>query len=776
MSMFKSAAESSDITDSDVEPTAIEPQISSNSEKEPHKHDETPTAPIECSQGSQGPRSLDSTNELEASSSFEDLSTASQDVLDSLDANIDHHRNMMTSSLLEFYCQRRAVDILNAQHPSRNFTPHSPEAQFLGKKLYRFKSQFLTTHGVLTDGTEKDEFKATRQSYRDHLDLLGLNAFEDMQITAGGPRTRPNIESGDQLALATIPNKNHIIETTSQFAKGEGNAQRISPIENANILEGIPIVTRALPSTLRPLFGSSPASMPLFNNPTMPHFSHISRYSVEFSELKVLGRGAFGEVYHVTNHIDGQDYAVKKIPLSQRRLEQLQFGGQNQLETIMKEIRTLARLEHANVVRYYGAWVEQAHIAHSAPFAHQDGPKNEPPHINLPSEESQETTQDEDSRDDPSMGIVFENSENSVATTHFGSVHDDRFLSGIHRLDSHTTTSSRHSRKSSAPEIEDYEDDDIESIPRNFSNASYEETSAFGETDDIFTDGLSQDQSQLQVQRQCRSNQPPPAVILHIQMSLHPISLSSYLSSQATTARKNDDQSPPRRHCFHLIPSLRLMLDIISGVQYLHSKGIVHRDLKPANIFLSAPEAHSLQTCPSCNPGANSPAQFWRPRIGDFGLVADISHINESPHAPDGTVTSLRERPKIQRVVGTEFYRPPLNTSSSSSSCYTDEYKIDEKLDVYALGVILFELIYRLNTKMERQFLLSDLTRGSVSLPDDFATKIEHGEAKLDSGEVVADSLISCIQGMLKPQSEKRWGCQEVKDRLRQVYKSVKKL
>jgi translation initiation factor 2-alpha kinase 3 len=126
--------------------------------------------------------------------------------------------------------------------------------------------------------------------------------------------------------------------------------------------------------------------------------------------------------------------------------------------------------------------------------------------------------------------------------------------------------------------------------------------------------------------------------------------------------------------------------------------------------------------------------------------------------------------------VGTEFYRPPANTDDSDTPGYFDEYKIDEKLDVFSLGVILFELVYQLNTKMERQLVLNQLTRGSISFPDDFASKVDHGETKLDIGVVVADSLMTCIKGMLCPQSLHRWSCQDVKDQLRQIYKAVKRL
>lgn len=706
---------------------------------------------------------VDSSSGVDSSISLDDLSVAQ----DALDLNPGHHGNMMTAALLEFYCTTRAADILNAQSgTTKQFTRQSPEAQYLGKKLYKYKSQFLSSHGVLADGIDKEELGATRQSYRDNLDLLGRAALESLNLNDPQPRTP--LEDGEQLALISRKSSAMNIQE-DQFWRGQNKP--LPSAGNVDVLGGMPTEAQALPHPSRSLFGSSPVSMPLFNTPAAPSYNHMSRYSVEFQEVKVLGRGSFGEVYHVKNHIDGQEYAVKKIPLSQRRLDQLQYGGQNQLETIMKEIRTLARLEHTNVVRYYGAWVEQAHVDlsnyHLEDFQKDFRRDSTKPfeHRHATHEHSEIHFSSPGSPNEPSMGVIFEHSESSIVESHDSSLQPAHgFPDKLSRWDSHATTSSRQSKKSSETGLED---EDVESIPRNFDH--HGQTSTFGETDDIFTDGLSQDHSRLQVQQRVRaSQQPPPAVILHIQMSLHPISLNSYLNPQATSG--DITPSPARRHCFHLMPSLKLMLDIVSGVEYLHSKDIVHRDLKPANIFLSTPEKSDKETCISCSARPGPLSHFCRPRIGDFGLVADISHLNEA--SAERSVTPYHGGPKIQRVVGTEFYRPPANLATG----YFDEYKIDEKLDVYALGVILFELVYRLNTKMERQLVLNELTRGSVQLPSDFATKIDHGETQLDTGESVAESLRTCIRGMLTSQPQHRWSCQKAKEHLRQIYKAVKRL
>lgn len=84
---------------------------------------------------------------------------------------------------------------------------------------------------------------------------------------------------------------------------------------------------------------------------------NTSRYLTDFVEMGVLGRGGGGEVVKVRNRLDRRVYAVKKILLESERGR---FGKVWALQNrkLRREVTTISRMTHANIVRYYQAWVE----------------------------------------------------------------------------------------------------------------------------------------------------------------------------------------------------------------------------------------------------------------------------------------------------------------------------------------------------------------------------------------------------------------------------------
>jgi serine/threonine protein kinase len=99
--------------------------------------------------------------------------------------------------------------------------------------------------------------------------------------------------------------------------------------------------------------------------------------------------------------------------------------------------------------------------------------------------------------------------------------------------------------------------------------------------------------------------------------------------------------------------ALKLFATVCDGVQFAHQRGVIHRDLKPSNIVVDV--------------DGNA-------KILDFGLAKWLA-------APVDTAVTL-----TQKVVGTLPYMSPEQTRGNPD-------EIDTRTDVYALGVILYELL-----------------------------------------------------------------------------------
>jgi hypothetical protein len=90
--------------------------------------------------------------------------------------------------------------------------------------------------------------------------------------------------------------------------------------------------------------------------------SSSSRYKSDFIELGHLGKGGGGEVVKARNRLDRRTYAVKKVVL---QLERGNFEKSGKLENakLKREVTTISRMTHKNIVRYYqGKFIQSIYV------------------------------------------------------------------------------------------------------------------------------------------------------------------------------------------------------------------------------------------------------------------------------------------------------------------------------------------------------------------------------------------------------------------------------
>ncbi|XP_030628152.1 LOW QUALITY PROTEIN: protein kinase containing Z-DNA binding domains [Chanos chanos] len=185
---------------------------------------------------------------------------------------------------------------------------------------------------------------------------------------------------------------------------------------------------------------------------------------------------------------------------------------------------------------------------------------------------------------------------------------------------------------------------------------------------------------------------------LYIQMEIcEKGTLSTWLKERnmGTTPRKTQE-------------IFKIFQQVVTGVEYIHSKGLIHRDLKPDNILFGDDDAV---------------------KIGDFGLVTTVADENGGP------VERSRRR-------GTLSYMSPEQKESVN---------YDEKTDIFPLGLICFELLWKISTYMEKDKMWENVR--SQAFPRDFCEKYQ-SESKF-------------IEGMLAKNPSERQSAKETLESLK---------
>uniref|UniRef100_A0A2P2HXH6 non-specific serine/threonine protein kinase n=1 Tax=Hirondellea gigas TaxID=1518452 RepID=A0A2P2HXH6_9CRUS len=641
---------------------------------------------------------------------------------------------------------------------------------------------------------------------------IGLNQKESLRNIDAN--VQPNAVSDcKQLQLLNSLQSDDAIPTSEESVPALGSSPPLGGMNNVQavvpIVPGTPATESDTPPTLQAQQSISDSGCSSLGTPcdTGTPRSRISEYEIH----DILGWGGFGIVFKAYAALDESEYAIKRIPLPSKLVNQ---------ERVLREVRVLAKLTHVNIVRYYSCWQETHSLdwvtEYDKPWRKRANEKNFPesfvspmadttsptdPYTNeckgadiieisnkyngvvlvdnnmdesrIQSSEDDElivgkeynslyinsSTAKENLRNtqaDDSFSVEFRNdtyssnksSEDECDIFSNKKDYDDsssddfiQFVDNSNDVCSQTNTNRSTSGNSDNTSSKDEDDSDIV-----FKNSSSGDKSDFIMFKDSSADGnennssgrsskknneegrrrssvregggrgggnasprpsslavrssLSDDNHNDRHNKQLEKSTNANKEFLYIQMELcDPSSLKDWLAL--------NNERPMDK-------VLKYFLDIVRAMEHVHDKQMMHRDLKPSNIFFDRNQENFV-------------------KVGDFGLGTRILDDEDTVTArtPCTTQSGKTFENQHTKKAGTQSYMSPEQF---------DNRDYDYKVDIFSMGLILFEMLWVMTTGQEKIKVMKQLRE--QCFPEGF--KQEHPEE------------YELLQLMLNPDPDKR--------------------
>ena len=149
---------------------------------------------------------------------------------------------------------------------------------------------------------------------------------------------------------------------------------------------------------------------------------------------------------------------------------------------------------------------------------------------------------------------------------------------------------------------------------------------------------------------------------------------------------------------------LGLFIQVCHAIQHAHQKGIIHRDIKPSNILVTLHDGVPV------------------PKVIDFGIAKATT---------DQRLTDKTLYTAIEQFIGTPAYMSPEQAELSGLD-------IDTRSDIYALGVLLYELLTGKTPFDSQRLVAAGLNEIRRIIREEDAPRPSTRISTLDAGEQTA--------------------------------------
>ncbi|CAK9801674.1 Eukaryotic translation initiation factor 2-alpha kinase 1 [Anthophora plagiata] len=304
-----------------------------------------------------------------------------------------------------------------------------------------------------------------------------------------------------------------------------------------------------------------------------------SWYRGEFQEISFIGAGGFGNVFKALHRLDGIEYAIKKITVHSGRVKSIMQH--------LEEVKTLAKLNHTNIVSYKGAWIEPilpSTFLQSLVFSNHTQNKlssiehRKEGRCSLSVNRSSSTQNSSKSSNTWSSQSLKESDEEDLLLINSRKTHCKSEKQIIEENIIKQDTEEANSNSISFRNDEEHQDNKTEKDTNYTDDSnSYEECNNSKKLLPYIS----------QVDKKYAT--------LYIQMTLCEKTLQQWLDERIEVTPQA------------MISAI--LTQILCGLNYIHSRGIVHHDIKPSNIFISTSGQLQIQ-------------------LGDFGLACPLQREN----------------------------------------------------------------------------------------------------------------------------------------------------